>query len=118
MPAGEYNGGIGFRLIRNNKKGKPKGYQCEIDEKKSGSLYAISKGWILQAKKDWDSFKSGEWNKFKIRVEGQRIQIWVNGKQPVDIQDDKFSKGSIALQHHGRGNVYKYKNIRLKNLKE
>lgn len=123
MPEGHYNGGIGFRLTSGKKK--PVGYQCEVDEKKSGAIYAIGKGWVLPAKKNgWesfyavakDSFKTGEWNKFKIRVEGQRIQIWVNGIQTADIKDDKYSKGAIALQHHGKGDVYKYKSIRIKKL--
>ncbi len=122
MPESGYNSGIGFRCVA--KKKKPLGYQCEIDNKKSGAIYAIGKGWVLPLKNKWDDFykvakdcyKIGEWNKFKIRVEGQHIQIWINGHLTADIKDEKYSKGSVALQHHGKGDVHRFKNIRIKKL--
>jgi hypothetical protein len=122
MPADGYNSGIGFRCTGDK---KPKGYQCEVANKKSGSIYAIGKGWVLPADKNgWDAFykaagdcfKVNEWNTFRIRCEGKRIQIWVNGHQTADVTDDKYSKGSIALQHHGKGDVHRFRNVRIKKL--
>lgn len=123
MPTDNYNSGIGFRI--DNSGNKPMGYQCEVADKKTGSVYAIGKGWVLPANKDdWtafyakagDCFKMKEWNKIRIVCKGKRIQIWVNGHQTVDIEDDKYSKGGIALQHHGKGDTHRFKNIRIKEL--
>ena len=123
MPKEGYNSGIGFRCTGAK---KPLGYQCEIDNKKSGSIYAIGKGWVLPAKgKSWDGFykvagdcyKPGEWNKFVIKAVGNHIQIWINGHKSTDIKDDRFTKGQIALQHHGKGDMHFFRNIRIKELK-
>ena len=123
MPTDSYNSGIGFRIDNSGKK--PMGYQCEVEDAKTGSVYAIGKGWVLpKDKNSWapfyakagDCFKKKEWNKIHIVCKGKRIQIWVNGHQTVDVEDDKFSKGGIALQHHGKGAVHRFKNIRIKNL--
>jgi hypothetical protein len=122
MPESGYNSGIGFRC---SGKGKPFGYQCEIDAQKSGAIYAIGKGWKHPAKKDgWkaffeaagDCFKNNEWNAFRIRCEGERIQIWVNGHQTADIKDKTFSSGAVALQHHGKGGIHRFRNVRIRKL--
>ncbi|NQZ57331.1 MAG: DUF1080 domain-containing protein [Lentisphaeraceae bacterium] len=123
MPKGVYNSGIGFRISLNGKK-KPFGYQCEIDGQKSGSVYAIGKGWVFPQKNQWDAFykktgnfyKKDTWNKFRIVCQGQHMQIWVNGQLTIDLQDSQYKKGRIALQHHGKGDVYKFRNIRLRLL--
>ena len=123
MPKGVYNSGIGFRIYLNGKK-KPYGYQCEIDGQKSGSVYAISRGWVYPQKNQWDAFykraatcyKRDIWNKFRIVCQGQHLQIWINGQLTVDLQDSQYKKGRIALQHHGKGDVYKFRNIRIKEL--
>jgi len=123
MPTDSYNSGIGFRIDNSGKK--PMGYQCEVADAKTGSVYAIGKGWVLpKSKNDWagfyakagDCFKKEKWNKIRIVCKGKRIQIWVNGHQTVDIEDDKFTKGGIALQHHGKGAVHRFRNIRVREL--
>ena len=122
MPNSGYNSGIGFRCTGAK---KPLGYQCEIDKKKSGSIYAIGKGWVLPSNKNaWegfykvagDCFKAGEWNKFRIKCQGDHIQIWVNGHKTADIRDNRFQKGQIALQHHGTGGMHYFRKIRIKVL--
>ena len=124
MPKDGYNSGVGFRCSK-AKRGKPLGYQCEIENEKTGSIYAIGKGWVYPAKKDgWpdfykaagDSFKPGEWNTIKVKCISQHIQIWVNGKLVTDVNDNKFTKGVIALQHHGRGDTHYFRKVRIKKL--
>jgi hypothetical protein len=119
MPEGTYNSGIGFRCVSEK---KTRGYQCEIDGKKSGAIYAIGKGWVLPEKNEWDAFygvagdcyKEGEWNSFKIRCEGDHIQIWVNGHQTADVTDSGYTHGQVALQHHGKGGVHRFRNVRIR----
>ncbi len=121
MPVGQYNSGIGFRCT--GQAGKPKGYQCEIDRDKSGMIYAIGSGWVWPKGKEeterfhkmaGDSFKDGQWNKFRIRCQGDHIEIWVNDVQTADVHDDRFRRGSVALQHHGKGDVHQFRNVRIR----
>jgi hypothetical protein len=52
--------------------------------------------------------KRGDWNEFKVKCEGPRIQIWVNGVQTVDYtEEDKTIPltGKIGVQIHGNGNT-------------
>ena len=124
MPAkGSYNSGIGFRCVGDK---KPKGYQCEVADAKSGMIYAIGKGWVFpKAKDDQKSFTDthantftvGAWNHFHIRAEGTRLQIWINGNQTADIENDWFSKGHVALQHHGKGDTHRFRNVRIREIK-
>lgn len=123
MPTDKYNSGIGFRCSPGEKK--ISGYQCEIAENLSGAIFAIGKGWVYPTKKEefpkfyekaQDCFKSNAWNHIKIKCEGQRIQIWVNGHQTADVTNNFFEEGQVALQHHGKGGVHRFKNVKLKKL--
>jgi hypothetical protein len=64
--------------------------------------------------------KQNEWNDYRIRCNGRRIQLWVNGTQTVDYTEpDKtiVQEGVIALQIHGDGKtVVSYRDIRLSKL--
>jgi len=124
MPDGAYNSGIAFRCQTGPKRFT--GYQCEIDKAKSGMIYAIGKGWVWPKGKEQSAafkkmagvcFKIGQWNHFKIRCVGHHIQIWINGVKTADLQDELFSQGVIAIQHHGKGDVHKFKNIRVREIK-
>ncbi|MCF8381041.1 MAG: DUF1080 domain-containing protein [Bacteroidales bacterium] len=71
-----------------------------------------------------NSYKSGEWNSYRILAKGSRIQVWVNGIQISDLVDeDKFKShpaGFIGLQVHdvGQSGPFEvaWKNIKIKEL--
>jgi hypothetical protein len=51
------------------------------------------------------------------QAEGTRLHIWVNGILFTDYTDDMDAEGYIGLQHHGEnGQVYRFRNIRIKEL--
>jgi hypothetical protein len=65
----------------------------------------------------------GEWNTFRIRMTGDKVSVWLNGKLVVDNvtmenywERDKpiYPSGRIELQNHG--NTLYFKNIYLKEL--
>jgi len=127
MPTEDYNAGIGFRCeLQAN--GKPRGYQCEIAEQLSGSLYAIGfGGWVWPKGDDQrtaffdqsgNAFRTGKWNHFRVSCEGKRVRIWVNGILTTDIEDTKHGSGRIALQHHGKGETHYYRNVRVRELNQ
>ena len=49
----------------------------------------------------------GEWNKMRIRVEGDHVQTWLNDHPMVDFSDEIIGKGegAIALQIHDGGGI-------------
>ena len=121
-----FNSGFAFRCI--GEKGKPKGYQAEIDARKanqSGGVYGIGLGgWLYPkaadkqefAKKTKGLFKLKAWNKIRVKAVGPRIQTWVNDRPVADIEDSKSLKGFFGIQHHGGGDVVQFRNIRVKDL--
>lgn len=122
MPTDDYNSGIGFRCSGD---GKPKGYQCEVAGRKTGMIYAIGSGWVWPKGDDeaarfremaGDSFQPDDWNQIRIHCEGERIQVWVNDALTADVADATFAEGSIALQHHGKGGVHRFRNVRIREI--
>jgi hypothetical protein len=134
LPVGKANSGFLFRSQRKD-NGHMFGYQAEVDgsdRKWSGGLYDEGRrGWVLPVKPEnspknkelWpdekrNAFKRNDWNKYRIRCVGEKISVWVNGVQTLDISDDLDSEGYIAIQHHGeKGQVYRFRNLRIKELK-
>jgi len=65
----------------------------------------------------------GEWNTFRIRMVGEKVSVWLNGKLVVDrtILENYwergkpiYRKGQIELQNHG--NTLYFRNIYIKEL--
>jgi len=132
MPEGKSNSGFLFRC--HVEPNKAYGYQAEVDTAErawSGGLYDEGRRRWLHPKKPNDSpsgdafraktkgsFKRHDWNKYKIHAEGTRLRIWVNGILCTDYTDDMDAEGHIGIQHHGEdGQIYKFRNIRIKELK-
>ena len=119
-----FNSGLAFRCV--GAKGKPKGDQCEIDRDKPAGVYGIGTGgWLYLAGKDGPAYREKvnglleprEWNHFRVRAEGARIRTWLNGKPVSDIQHRQILKGYFGIQHHGKGGVVRFRNIRARELK-
>lgn len=66
------------------------------------------------------TLKAGEWNEYRIRCEGPRIQLWIKGVQTVDYTgpDGEIARtGLVALQIHGGGKAeVSYKDIMIEEL--
>ena len=105
------------------------GYQIEVDPSSrawSGGLYEPgNRGWIVTlagnetARK---AFRPLDWNHFKILMNGNKIQTWVNGIPTVDTTDDMSASGFIGIQFHGayfewqKNKKSMWKNIKIKVL--
>ncbi len=133
LPPGKANSGFIFRgQVQPN---KVFGYQCEVDGDAkrawSGGLYDEGRRmWFISPIKGdaaseaafkqraGDTFKRDDWNSYRITCKGKSIKIEVNGVVTTDIEDDKDASGVIAIQHHGeKGQTYKFRNLRIKELK-
>lgn len=63
--------------------------------------------------------REGEWNTLRLKVQGDRVQTWLNDVPMADLTDAKIgaAQGRIALQiHDGGGIKVLWRNIRLKTL--
>ena len=115
------NSGVFFRSTLDGTK--ISGWQVEVapPNHDTGGIYeSYGRGWLIKpdAKKN-KTLKMGEWNKMKIRVVGEKVTTWLNGKKMVCLSDEKIGagKGAIALQiHDGGGIKVMWKNINLKKL--
>ena len=138
MPANQGNSGFMFRC--QSQKNSVWGYQAEVDtaanRKWSGGLYDEGRrAWFISPNRDHaaseaekndsiaafraragDSYRQGEWNTFRIVCIGSRIQIYVNDTLTTDVFDEMDSAGRIGIQHHGGKGLYKFRNLRIKDL--
>ena len=106
------NGGVQIRSRRVPKSHEVSGYQADLgiawDRPAWGNLYDESRRNKNVAQADQAElskvFKPGDWNDYRIRCQGRRIQLWINGYQTVDYTepDKKIAQtGIIGLQIHG-----------------
>jgi hypothetical protein len=103
-----------------------KGYEVQVnnthkDVKKGAGLYAIKDNAEAPA-------KDGEWYTMVVRVEGKRIQTFVNGKQiidfteptpaapPANMKGRMLSSGTFAIQGHDPESKVVYRNIKVRAL--
>lgn len=119
----EANGNSGVFFRSTFEGTKVSGWQVEVapPNHDTGGIYeSYGRGWLVQIPEEReDILKMGKWNRMKIKVQGGRVITWLNGKQMVDISDEKIAKGkgSIALQiHDGGGIKVKWRKIRVKEL--
>ena len=118
-----FNSGLGFRLV--GEKGKPKGYQCEINRGKPGGVFGIGMGgWLYPAKgneaeykeRSKGLFKPEEWNKLRVVCKGPSIKTYVNGKLVAEVEHKQSLEGHFGIQHHGKGGTVAFRNLRARKL--
>jgi hypothetical protein len=102
------NAGVQFRSRRIPNHHEMKGYQADLGDGWWGALYDESRrNRVLarpNAKELAKVLKRDDWNQYRIRAEGRRIQLWINDFQTVDYTEPDESieqRGLIALQIHG-----------------
>ena len=118
------NGGVQIRSAEIPDHHEVSGYQADLGNGWWGCLYDESRRKRVLAgppvAERGKPIKIGQWNDHRIRCEGPRIQIWINGVQTVDYteQDPKIPlSGIIAPQVHGKRKMEAhYRNIRIKEL--
>jgi hypothetical protein len=99
------------------------GWQCEVAPKgnDTGGIYeSYGRGWLVQIPDEKeDIIKEGEWNTLRLRVEGNKVQTWLNGEAMIEIDDELIGSktGRIMLQIHDGNNItVKWRNFNLTTL--
>jgi hypothetical protein len=115
---------------RVRKAGTVYGPQCEVAEAVRG---VSGNFWDEARRTRWlddfadrsqarTAFQDGQWNRYRIVVQGDRYRSWVNGVPCADFKDDRDKGGFIGLQVHGipKGEgpyQVRWRNIRIRELK-
>ncbi len=110
--------------------GEVYGYQCEIADgaKGVGGNFWDEGRWtkwhddLTKRPGAATAFKNGEWNRYRIVAQGDRIRSWVNGVPCADFRDALDATGFIGLQVHsiakGKGPYeVRWKNLKIRELK-
>ena len=99
------------------------GWQCEVAPKgyDTGGVYeSYGRGWLKQIPEEKESIiKEGEWNTLRLKVEGNKVQTWLNGEAMMELDDELIGSktGRIMLQIHDGNNIkVLWRNFKLKNL--
>lgn len=120
----EANGNSGI-FIRSNIEGtKVSGWQVEVAPPmhNTGGIYeSYGREWLIKPSPEKEKIlKATDWNKMRIKVQGDEVTTWLNGTEMVKLKDEKIGqgRGHIALQiHDGGGIKVRWKDIRVKELK-
>lgn len=118
------NGGVNLRSRRQAENGVASGYQADLGAGWWGCLYdEARRNRVLAASMVEPREKPvrlNDWNDYRIRCEGRRIRLWINGVETVDYSEPEANvppTGIIALQvQAGRPVEAWYRNIRIKQL--
>jgi hypothetical protein len=121
---GFVNGGVQFWSQRVPNNFEVSGFQADLGADTDGNLYDESRRNrnLVEVPKDLreKSLKLGQWNDYRIRAEGARIRLWLNGVKTVDYTETEASiprRGLIALQIHGGAcTKVQYRNLVLEEL--
>ncbi len=120
------NAGIQVRSVRVPNHHEMVGYQADLGQNYWGSLYDESRRRKVLAQANLNELyavldKKG-WNDYRIRCEGPRVKLWINGYQTVDYTEPDASiprHGFVALQiHSGPPGEAWYKDITIEELPE
>ncbi|MBJ07153.1 MAG: hypothetical protein CMO40_08590 [Verrucomicrobiaceae bacterium] len=120
-----FNSGFAYRC--SGEKGKPRGYQCEIDLQKPAGVFGIGLGGWLYPGKDrvqnasyrdrvQGLFKEGKWNHFRVVAQGSLVRTYLNGKLVAELHEKRQVEGYFGIQHHGKGGTVRFRNIRARRL--
>ncbi|MET8585190.1 ThuA domain-containing protein [Streptomyces collinus] len=123
--AGDDNSGVfvGFPPSDDPWSAVDNGYEIQIDatdvpEKTTGSVYGFRSADVK--KRDRALNPPGEWNTYEIRVEGERLRVWLNGVKINDFTNTDPARslrdGHIGIQNHGTGDEVSFRDVRIKEL--
>ncbi|RKN28190.1 ThuA domain-containing protein [Micromonospora musae] len=122
--AGDDNSGvfIGFPPSSDPWSAVDNGYEVQIDatdaaDRTTGAVYTFKSADL--AARDAALNPPGEWNNYELLVEGERLQVFLNGVKINDFTNTNPARslaGHIGLQNHGTGDDVSFRNVRIKEL--
>ncbi|MEU3328648.1 ThuA domain-containing protein [Streptomyces albus] len=122
---GDDNSGVfvGFPASDDPWSAVDNGYEIQIDasdtdDKTTGSVYGFQSADL--AARDAALNPPGEWNTYEIRVQGERLRVYLNGVLVNDYTNTdparSLADGHIGLQNHGDDDEVAFRNVRIRPL--
>ncbi|MFI6513905.1 lectin [Streptosporangium sp. NPDC050855] len=122
---GDSNSGVvvGFPATTDPNAALNTGHEVQIDatdsaDKTTGAVYGFKAADL--AARDAALNPPGQWNTYELLVEGERLQVFLNGVKINDFTNTdparSLQQGHIGIQNHGSPDVVAYRNIRIKEL--
>lgn len=122
---GDDNSGVfvGFPASDDPWSAVEKGYEIQIDasdvdEKTTGSVYGFQSADL--AARDAALNPPGEWNTYEVRVEGERLRVYLNGVLVNDYTNTdparSLKDGYVGLQNHGEEDEVAFRDVRIRGL--
>ncbi|MGI5193604.1 ThuA domain-containing protein [Streptomyces sp. CA-288835] len=123
--SGDDNSGVfvGFPASDDPWSAVNNGYEIQIDatdapDRTTGAVYSFQSADIK--KRDRALNPPGEWNTYEIRVEGERLRVYLNGVKINDFTNTdpvrSLRDGHIGIQNHGAEDQVSFRDIRIKEL--
>ena len=112
------NSGIFVRFPR--RPGSPwdavsSGYEVQIDDcdprglkHRTGAIYDQGAATSIASR------PAGQWNRYHIRVVGQRYTVKLNGRVVTRFDGSRASAGYIGVQNHDAGSRVSYRSVRVR----
>jgi type 1 glutamine amidotransferase len=123
MP-GDDNSGVfvGFPASSDPNSAINNGYEIQIDatdtpDRTTGAVYGFKSADLTA--RDAALNPPGEWNTYEIVVDGERLQVFLNGVKINDFTNTDPARslaGYVGIQNHGTGDDVRFRNIRIKPL--
>jgi hypothetical protein len=105
------NSGVFVRCANPAEIGAATCYEVNIFDQRPDPTYRT--GAIVDVAKPSVMLETGgKWNNYEVSARGKRLVVKLNGQTTVDVEDDKFASGPIALQY-GAGQVM-FRNVRIR----
>ncbi|MFJ6821570.1 ThuA domain-containing protein [Streptomyces niveus] len=122
---GDDNSGvfIGFPASDDPWSAVNNGYEIQIDatdaaDRTTGAIYGFKSANIKA--RDQVLRPPGQWNSYEIKVQGERVQVILNGVKINDFTNTdpvrSLKDGYIGLQNHGADDQVAFRDIQLKEL--
>ncbi|OON81782.1 ThuA domain-containing protein [Streptomyces tsukubensis] len=122
---GDDNSGVfvGFPASDDPWSAVDKGYEVQIDatdapDRTTGAIYTFKSANIKA--RDQVLRPPGQWNNYEIKVQGERLQVFLNGVKINDFTnknpDRSLTDGYIGLQNHGADDQVSFRDVQLKEL--
>ncbi|GAA3292976.1 hypothetical protein GCM10020295_13630 [Streptomyces cinereospinus] len=99
------------------------GYEIQIDatdapDRTTGSVSSFKPADIKA--RDRVLRPPGQWNSYEIKVQGERLQVFLNGVEINDFTNEdtrrSLTDGCIGLQNHGADDQVSFRDVQLKEL--
>jgi hypothetical protein len=82
--------------------GGPKPWEAGLEAQICADDEEWSTGGIVFVQKATKGLeKPGEWNEIRAKVQGDRVETWVNGQSAASGTQTKTKRGAIGFQRHG-----------------